>query len=76
MTIAEVIRVSRKARGWTQKALAKASGVPEPTIQYIEKVERVNPRLLTCFKIGRAFGTGLSLFDEIEELSMEEEPKN
>lgn len=69
MTIGEVIRVSRRAKGWTLKGLAALSGVPEMTISSIEKGNVANPGILTCYRIGRAFGDGLDLFIGVEELT-------
>lgn len=75
MTIGEVIRVSRRAKGWSLKGLAALSGVPQMTISSIEKGITSNPGILTCFRIGKAFGTGLALFDEVEELEVEKAGK-
>lgn len=75
MTIGEVIKVSRRARGWSLRGLATASGVPEMTISSIERGDTANPGILTCYRIGQAFGTGLSLFDGVEELVPEKAGK-
>ncbi|MQA99887.1 MAG: helix-turn-helix domain-containing protein [Actinobacteria bacterium] len=46
MTAADMLRYARRRRGWSQRALAEASGVAQPAIARIES-GRVVPRIDT-----------------------------
>jgi len=54
MTAAQMLRHARRKKGWTQRALADASGVAQPAIARIEsgrvvpKVDTLNGLLALC----------------------------
>ena len=60
-TIGENLRRIRKARGWGQVQLAKASGVSQPTISEIER-DRSEPHPSTLRKLGVVLGVELAAF--------------
>ena len=57
---ARMMRHARRSRGWTQRELARASGVPQETIARIER-GRIDPRVGTLDHLLEACGWGLDL---------------
>lgn len=70
MTVGERIRAARKAKGLTQKALAEACGIAEPTIRRYE-LGKLNPKYETLEKIARALDTSASELRGIGLLPLE-----
>lgn len=70
MTVGERIRAARKAKGLTQKALAEACGIAEPTIRRYE-LGKLNPKYETLEKIARALDTSASELRGIGFLPLE-----
>ncbi len=68
-TIGENLRRIRKARGWGQVALAKESGVSQPTISEIETDQR-DPHASTLRKLGDVLGV-----ESAEFFAQEHPPK-
>ncbi len=63
MTVGERIRIARKEKGLTQKALGEACGIAEPTIRRYE-LGKLNPKFETLGKIASALGVDIySLLD-------------
>ena len=61
------IRELRKAKGWTQKQLAKAVGVSTNFIGYVERGVR-KPSLDTLERIARALGVATKdLFESLDD---------
>lgn len=60
--IGKQIADRRKARGWTQRELARAADVPSPTISYLERGRRRGAKLTveTLERIAAALQTTLN----------------
>lgn len=59
LTTAEMIRVFRHRRGWTQRDLAEAAGVTQATIFRLERGS-TNPNINTLRKVAAALEVPLS----------------
>ncbi len=61
MTVAgRMLRHARRSKGWTQRELARASGIPQETIARIER-GRIDPRVGTLDRLLEACSWGLEL---------------
>ena len=57
---ARMLRHARRSKGWTQRELARAAGMPQETIARIER-GRIDPRVGTLDRLLEACGWGLEL---------------
>ena len=55
MGLAEKVRTLRERRGWTQSALARATGIPQPTVWRLENGNIEHPKADTLAALANAF---------------------
>jgi transcriptional regulator with XRE-family HTH domain len=56
MDLSRKIVLLRERKGWTQIDLARAAGIPQPTICRLESGHIEQPKMLTLVKIAKALG--------------------
>lgn len=54
MELAKKLVVLRQKKGWNQIDLARAAGVPQPTVCRLESGDIQQPKMVTLMKIARA----------------------
>lgn len=55
MTLAEKIKAQREKWGWSQSDLARATGIPQPTIWRLERGSIEHPKADTLISLANAF---------------------
>lgn len=73
MTVGELLKDRREARGMTQAGLAAKSGIPIGTLRNYEQGIRV-PTLAAAAKLAKALGIPLDQFARCDGLADEPEP--
>ena len=56
MELSEKLVLLRQKRGWSQIDLARATGIPQPTICRLESGDIKQPKIMTIVKIAKALG--------------------
>ena len=56
--VAHVLRVGRKARGWTLKEVSRRSGIGYEALWRVETGRTKDPQVSTVIAIAKAFGLG------------------
>lgn len=59
MTLGERLKRLREEKGWTQRELARISGVDNAWIWRLENGERMFPSIPAAMKLAKAFGVTL-----------------
>jgi transcriptional regulator with XRE-family HTH domain len=54
MELSKKIVLLRQKKGWSQIDLARAAGIPQPTICRLESGDIEQPKIMTLMKIARA----------------------
>jgi len=56
MELSRKIVLLRERKGWSQTDLAKAAGIPQPTVCRIEAGDIKQPKMATLMRIARTLG--------------------
>lgn len=54
MELSRKIVLQREKKGWSQSDLARAAGIPQPTVCRLESGDIEQPKIITLMRIARA----------------------
>lgn len=54
MQLSKKLVLLRQKKGWSQSDLARAAGIPQPTVCRLESGDIEQPKIMTLMKIARA----------------------
>jgi len=67
MELSKKLVLLRRKKGWSQIDLARATGIPQPTICRLESGDIKQPRIMTLVRISEALGVSADFLASEDE---------